>query len=222
MHTRRPEEAAGDGGGEEEVPGGWGGEPLRSVQRSERFPVPLAMWDFGQCDAKRCTGKKLSRAGWIKELKPSQRCRGRAIVLSPDAKQSVCPDDRAVIQQDGICVVDCSWNRVDDVCFTTLKGGQPRLLPFLVAANPVNYGRPFKLTCVEAIAACLFIVGFRSECRLLMSKFKWGEGFLTLNGELLESYAPIPRWGRSVNANPRSVRPERCCLEDGLRAKEFS
>jgi hypothetical protein len=45
------------------------------------------MWDFGQCDAKRCTGKKLSRAGWIKELKPSQRCRGRAIVLSPDAKQ---------------------------------------------------------------------------------------------------------------------------------------
>jgi pre-rRNA-processing protein TSR3 len=49
--------------------------------------VPLAMWDFGQCDAKRCTGKKLSRAGWIKELKPSQRCRGRAIVLSPDAKQ---------------------------------------------------------------------------------------------------------------------------------------
>lgn len=39
MHTRRPEEAAGDGGGEEEVPGGWGGEPLRSVQRSERFPV---------------------------------------------------------------------------------------------------------------------------------------------------------------------------------------
>jgi hypothetical protein len=30
------------------------------------FPIKLAMWDFGQCDAKRCTGQKLSRAGWIK------------------------------------------------------------------------------------------------------------------------------------------------------------
>lgn len=86
-------------------------------------------------------------------------------------------------------MVDCSWNRVDDLQFTTLKGGQPRLLPFLVAANPVNYGRPFKLTCVEAIAACLFIVGLRAECRMLMSKFKWGEGFLSLNNELLEAYA---------------------------------
>jgi ribosome biogenesis protein Tsr3 len=24
----------------------------------------------------------------------------------------VCPNDREVIKQDGICVVDCSWNRV--------------------------------------------------------------------------------------------------------------
>jgi hypothetical protein len=47
------------------------------------------MWDFGQCDARRCTGKKLERFGWIKGLKPSQRCRGNAIVLTPDGKQSV-------------------------------------------------------------------------------------------------------------------------------------
>jgi ribosome biogenesis protein Tsr3 len=32
---------------------------------------------------------------------------------------------------------------VDDVCFTTLKGGQPRLLPFLVAANPVSPSSSF-------------------------------------------------------------------------------
>lgn len=145
MHTRR-----------EPAPGAeddFGYEPMAHLSaegpRPDKFPLPLAMWDFGQCDAKRCTGKKLSRAGWIRELKPSQRCRGRAIVLTPDASQSVCPMDREVIISDGICVVDCSWNRVDEMPFHILKGGQPRLLPFLVAANPVNYGRPFKLTCVE-------------------------------------------------------------------------
>ena len=42
---------------------------------------------------------------------------------------------------------------------------------------------------MEAIAACLFIVGFSREARLLLSKFVWGEGFITLNIELLEAYA---------------------------------
>jgi hypothetical protein len=42
---------------------------------------------------------------------------------------------------------------------------------------------------VQAIAACLFIVGLKDESRQVVSKFTWGEGFHTLNLELLEAYS---------------------------------
>jgi len=33
--------------------------------KDRNFPIKLQMWDFGQCDSKRCTGRKLSRTGYI-------------------------------------------------------------------------------------------------------------------------------------------------------------
>jgi pre-rRNA-processing protein TSR3 len=62
------------------------------------------------------------------------------------------------------------------------------LVPFLIAANPVNYGKPLKLSCVEAIAATMMLTGFPNEAVAILGKFKWGQTFVKINAELFARY----------------------------------
>jgi pre-rRNA-processing protein TSR3 len=54
-------------------------------------------------------------------------------------------------------------------------------VPYLVATNPVNYGKPWKLNCAEALAAIFYVTGFPDHGEALMSKFKWGHAFYKVN-----------------------------------------
>lgn len=138
----------------------------------------------GDDDPKKCTARKLSKFD-LAELHRSHGATPYGIVLNPHAEQALSPADRA--ETDTLVALDCSWETAEAALFE--MKGVPRALPFLVAANPVNFGRSFKLTTVEAFAAGLVILGEREQAEQILSKFTWGETFLELNAEPLERYA---------------------------------
>ncbi|XP_049866450.1 18S rRNA aminocarboxypropyltransferase [Pectinophora gossypiella] len=147
----------------------------------------VSMWDLNHCDPKKCSGRKLLRHNLIKNLKLGQRFPG--LVLSPVGTQCVSPNDKEIIEKFGLAVIDCSWAKIDETPFTRMKSPHPRLLPFLVAANPINYGKPYQLSCVEALAAAMVITGHKKEAQFYLSKFSWGHSFLELNSDALDLYA---------------------------------
>jgi pre-rRNA-processing protein TSR3 len=54
-------------------------------------------------------------------------------------------------------------------------------VPYLIATNPVNYGKPWRLNCVEALAAAFYITGFDSYAERLLEPFAWGGSFWSVN-----------------------------------------
>ncbi|KAI1784811.1 DUF367-domain-containing protein [Ganoderma leucocontextum] len=165
-----------------------GGESGSGSEHEEKvdIEVPVAMWDFDHCDPRRCSGKKLARQGLIHTLRVGQKFRG--IVVSPKGTQPVSPADKDIVAQTGLAVVECSWARLDEVPFNRISSPHERLLPYLVATNPVNYGKPWRLNCVEALAAAFYITGFDSYAERLLSGFGWGHSFWEVNKHLLEQY----------------------------------
>ena len=162
-------------------------EERESGDNELKDSIVVSMWDLKHCNPKRCTGRKLCRLGMCQILRLGQRFNG--IILSPMASKCVSPEDRPIVERNGIAVVDCSWNRLEETPFHKMKGNHLRLLPFLIASNPVNYGSAAKLSCVEAIASTLIITGFQEVAQIYLSKFKWGLGFIQLNDQYFEKYS---------------------------------
>jgi pre-rRNA-processing protein TSR3 len=186
-HHRKPQPNHLDGSNDDDVMRRNSQEYCQATTTNPLEGLHLRMWDFAQCDPKRCTGARLAKRGLFQKMNLKQPFRG--IVLSPQGTVSVSPADADIVSTLGISLIDCSWAKLADIPFAQLKAGHHRLLPFLVAANTVNYGRPSKLSCAEAAAATLYICRRPDAAMAILNEFSWGQEFMKLNQEVLDLYA---------------------------------
>ena len=148
----------------------------------------LLVYLMKQDDPRKCTSAKLFRFNCATPiLRPSMIPR-HAIVLDPFAASFLLPSDREVAMRHGICAIDCSWENAGPVFRRTFSEHE-RKLPTLLAANPTHYSQPKTLSSLEALAGALVIFGMEEQASRILSLFKWGPTFLTLNKEPLQDYA---------------------------------
>ena len=150
--------------------------------------IRLYIYHMNEDDPKKCSAKKLHRFGFAKLEKNLKKIPKHAILLSPFAEKSLSREDLPIAEEVGILAVDCSWENAEKRFQDFSKSYISRALPFVVAVNPVNYGKPFKLTTLEAFAASLYIIGETEQAHEILKIYNWGPHFLELNKQPLEDY----------------------------------
>ena len=170
-------------------------EPYKTKSR-----IKLLVYYIRQDDPKKCTAVHLQKMGKIEMIHKAGNLPRNAVLLNPFSLKALSIEDLPIMQTKGLIGLDCSWVAAkkvfgieeDNELQIKSKGSwrfTDRILPYLLAANPVNYGKPCQLSTAEALAAGLYIVGYKEDAINLLDGFKWGESFFALNYELLEAYA---------------------------------
>lgn len=134
---------------------------------------------YGDCDPDKCTALKLKKLKIIKFIPKIRGSLRNCVVLNPFSSKEINKGDRDLIIKYGLMVIDCSWNKILNKKIPETKN--PRKLPSLIAANPINYGKWEKLNSAEAIIASLFLTGFQRKASKIASYFRWGEEFIRIN-----------------------------------------
>ncbi|MEM4035932.1 MAG: DUF367 family protein [Fervidicoccaceae archaeon] len=149
--------------------------------------VRLLVYRIDEDDPKKSTALKLVRLGDAERLHDKREAPRTSVVLDPTAREILTPCERPA----AIIVVDRSWKRLleDKEMPVFPRWVKRRKLPPLLAANPINYGKPEVLSSSEALAAALYVLGCVERAEKLMSRFKWGPEFLRINRRRLEALA---------------------------------
>ena len=151
-----------------------------------------SLW-LAQDDPKKNTAVLSSKRGDIILHKRVNTLPKKGIILEPLCGKIFGPEDHNLLtQQNGSLVgLDCSWKQIESSVEQVMRRTRlkPRMLPLFLAANPVNWGKPGKLTTIEALAAATYLTGNREQASKLLSGFRWGERFIELNYEPLQEYS---------------------------------
>jgi len=150
--------------------------------------IRIEIYHTDECDPKKCSARRLAKFDLAKLVNRVNLITPHSIFMNPFSQKALSPTDRIYLKN-GISALDCSWESAMRIFKKISPRVEDRCLPYLVAANPVNYGKPTKLSTAEAIAAALYILGERTKALNIMDKFKWGITFIQLNKELLERYS---------------------------------
>ncbi|MBR95969.1 MAG: hypothetical protein CMA81_04020 [Euryarchaeota archaeon] len=151
-----------------------------------------AIW-LAQDDPKKNTAVLASKRGDLTLHKNMKSLPKKGIILEPLCGKVLGPEDHELltIKNGSLVGLDCSWAQIEPSVDKVMNRTRliPRMLPLLLAANPVNWGKPGKLTTAEALAAGLYLVGRKEQARNILGAFRWGERFFELNHEPLEAYS---------------------------------
>lgn len=147
-------------------------------------PINLYCLHYNECDPKKCTALKLNNLGYLKIIKKIKGQLSEAILLNPLSRRELKGEDSNAIKRYGLIVLDCSWKKI--IQLEKHRNKNSRSLPPLISANPVNYGKWEKLNSAEALAAALYLTGFITQAKELLSKFRWDKEFWKINKKLLE------------------------------------
>jgi len=156
-------------------------------------PVDVhALW-LAQDDPKKNTAVLASKRGDLRLHKSIRTLPKRGIILEPLCGKVLGPEDHALLleQRGALVGLDCSWAQIESSVERVMKQTRlkPRMLPLLLAANPVNWGKPGRLTTAEALATVLSLLGREEQAMETLGSFRWGQRFFELNREPLDAYA---------------------------------
>ena len=154
--------------------------------------MPLHIIHLDQDDPKKCTARILGASNLATLHFNTRRPPRRGFLLDPSAGVILGPDDLPLINRGAALVaLDCSWKRLDE-SLNQIRKISPRLdgrtLPLVLAANPVSWGQPGRLSTAEALAMCLVLMNHDDQAQRLLSPFSWGDQFFLLNEEPLLAY----------------------------------
>lgn len=150
--------------------------------------IRLFVYHTAEDDPKKCTAIKLRRFGYVTLEDNLRRIPPGMILLDPFSEKSISKEDKLIAETKGILALDCSWKTVDEQFPLIEKKFIHRALPFVLAVNPVNYGKACKLSTLEAFAAALYILDAVDQAEQILKLYKWAPQFLQINKEPLDDY----------------------------------